>query len=53
MILLEGGLRKEVWDMGGKKNKNKKEKNKMKKPFYNDQLGENAHEGFEKNYDNK
>jgi len=39
--------------MGDKKNKNKKGKNKTKQAFYNDQLGENAHEEFEKNYDNK
>jgi hypothetical protein len=39
--------------VGSKKNKNKKIKSKIKQSFYNDQLGENAHEGFEKNYDNK
>jgi len=38
--------------VGSKKNK-KKNKNKEKQAFYNDQLGENASEEFEKNYNNK
>jgi|GEM_PF-3486707 len=39
--------------MPDKRSKNKKVKAKEKPSFNNDQLGENAHEGFEKNYDNK
>lgn len=39
--------------MGDKKSKKKKEKNKTKQSFYNDQLGENVYDEFEKNYENK
>ncbi len=40
--------------MGDKKSRKKKGKNnKPKQSFYNDQLGENVYNEFEKNYENK
>jgi|LSQX01.3.fsa_nt_gb hypothetical protein len=39
--------------MGDKKSKKKKGRNKTKQSFYNDQLGENVYDEFEKNYENK
>ena len=39
--------------MGDKKNKNKKDKIKARPKSNNDQLGENANESFDQNYDNK